>query len=191
MTFFKQDGSIVIYKGETSGIYPKDFKMREVSRTLFTDGLTFWAFVDVCRSEDAHTYTIISNTDKKAEKNEDGSYTYVMDSGNIRYHVFSDKGIQDKFYNQDIVAVMTTQEPDKVCRSYIQTLATESRCKEKDQIFVECFTFEENNAIVDWKDNVLTVQNESNLYEIHVDTATYTVTVKSKNRTEEKVWELH
>lgn len=190
VTFFKQDGSVVIYQGETSGIYPKNLKMREVSRTLFTDGLTFWAFVDVCKSEDAHTYQIISNTDRKAEKNEDGSYTYVMESGNIRYHVFSDKAIHDKFYHQDIVAVMTTQEPDKVCRSYIQTLAIESDCKEKEQVFVECFTFEENATPVEWNNHVLTVQNGSRLYEIHVDAETCAITVKAKNKTEEKMWKL-
>ena len=158
VTTFEQDGSIVLYRAETTGIYPTALGMDEVSRMLFTDGLSFWIFADVCRSGKPHRYQLVSNTDRKAEEAEAGSFIYAMDTGNIRYTVFSDKELQTKQYQQEVVSVMTTQEPDKVCKTSIETLSFESCSMEKEQIFFECFTFEDDPAELKWEDKTLTVK---------------------------------
>ena len=43
---------------------------------------------------------------------------------------------------------MTTQEPDKVCRTDIRTLCAKSAEPQTCQIFYQCFTFEDNHAKV-------------------------------------------
>lgn len=164
VTHMEEDGSVVIYRGETAGIYPKALEMKEVSRLLFTDGLSFWIFADVCRSEKPHRYQLISNTDRKAEEVGKNRFRYPMDTGDIYYRVFSDKEIEAKQYGQEVVSVMTTQEPDKVCKTSIETLALESASMEKEQIFFECFTFEEEGAEVLWADGTLTVKRGDKEY---------------------------
>lgn len=165
VTTIKQDGSFVIYRGETSGIYPVEQQMSEVSRLLVTDGLAFWVFVDVLRSEKEHTYQIICNTDMEAECVECG-YSYTMKHGDIFYSVFSDKPVKAKKYTQQVESVMTTQEPDKVCRTTIQTLAVESCSKEKQQIFFECFTFDEEDTKVRLENGMLKIQRGQTVYEL-------------------------
>ena len=160
----EKDGSIVVYRGETTGIYPKSLNMKEVSRLMFTDGLAFWIFVDVCRSGEPHKYQLISNTDQRAVEAGKGSYIYPMDTGNIRYTVFSDTEMETRQYQQEVVSVMTTQEPDKVCKTEIETLAFESGFAVQEQIFFECFTFEEEETKLQWKDRTLTVTHGDKTY---------------------------
>lgn len=160
----EKDGSIVVYRGETTGIYPKALNMKEVSRLMFTDGLAFWIFVDVCRSGKPHKYQLISNTDQRAVEAGKGSYIYPMDTGNIRYTVFSDTEMETRQYQQEVVSVMTTQEPDKVCKTEIETLTFESGSAVQEQIFFECFTFEEEETKLQWKDRTLTVTHGDKTY---------------------------
>jgi hypothetical protein len=146
--YLEMDDSMVIYKGETSGIYPEALGMKEVSRLLFTDELFFFLFVDVCVSDRNHIYRIISNTDMPAQKQNDHTYYYPMETGGITYTVFSDQEICSEQYSQEIVSVMTSQEPDKLCRSYINTLSFQSAAPTKKQTLIECFTFDGTNTEV-------------------------------------------
>lgn len=164
VTAMEMDGDSVLYRAETTGIYPKALEMEEVSRLLFTDGLSFWVFVDVCRSRTSHHYEIISNTDLKAQKQGDGSYLYPLKSGAIRYQVFSHKTMQEKQYGQQVVSVMTTQEPDKVCKTEIETLTFETEAPEQSAVLMECFTFVENNAAVSFDGGKLTVKQKGKEY---------------------------
>lgn len=167
VTALKQNGDLVIYRADTSGIYPSSLKMKEASRLLLTDGLKFWIFVDVLRSDDPHIYEIISNTEPKAA-GEDGVFVYPMSSGDIRYQVFSDKAVCFRKYDQQIISVMTTQEPDKVCKTAIQTLATGSAEKECTQVFFECFTFSDEKTAVHFDNGVLKVEHDGKAYELSV-----------------------
>ena len=146
VVYFEPDDSMVVYKGETSGIYPEELGMKEVSRLLFTDQLYFFLFIDVCMSDREHTYRILSNTDMTAQKQDGHTYYYPMETGGITYTVFSDHGICSDQYTQEIVSVMTTQEPDKLCRSFINTLSFQSASPTKKQTFIECFTFDGMNT---------------------------------------------
>lgn len=166
VTTIQMDGDLVLYRAETSGIYPRQMEMNEVSRLLFTDGLSFWVFVDVVRSEKTHHYQLISNTDTKAVAAGTGCFRYAMDTGNILYTVFSDQNTRVEQYRQDVVSVMTTQEPDKVCRTTMETLSTESSAIEERQMFFECFTFEGKGTELLWTDRTLTVKHGGKQYVI-------------------------
>lgn len=163
----KMDGRIVIYRGETSGIYPSALNMKEVSRLLFTDGLKFWVFVDVCRSDTEHIYSLICNTDKKAVEKGLGHFVYEMESDPLVYQVFSDRGVQWKTYGQKVESIMTSQEPDKVCRTDIQTLVTESCSKERAQIFYECFSFAEECPEIRMEEDGLRIRQNGKAYQIY------------------------
>lgn len=169
VTSMEQDGTVVVYRGETTGIYPKEQEMKEVSRLLFTDGLSFWIFADVCRSEKPHLYQLISNTDLQAEAISQNCYRYPMETGPIRYTVFSDKEMTSRQYGQEVVSVMTTQEPDKVCKTFIKTLAFESAAPSKEQIFMECFTFEDEKTELDWDGRTLTVGHGDKKYMVTIN----------------------
>ena len=51
MTAFKQEKNLIIYRAETAGIDLEELQMEEVSLVFVTDGLAFWVFVDICRSQ--------------------------------------------------------------------------------------------------------------------------------------------
>lgn len=165
--YVKIDEKIVIYKGETAGIYPNALAMKEVSRLLFTDGLSFFVFIDVCSSEIEHKYQIISNTDLAAVQKEENVYCYPMEHGNMIYTVYSDQEIAAKQYTQEVVSVMTTQEPDKVCTTVINTLAFESVNKVKKQCFVECFTFEADGTQIVYEAGMLSIRHKEKVYRIY------------------------
>ena len=112
VTKFQTEGSLVLYRGETAGVYPAKQEMQEVSRALITDGLRFWVFVDLLRSTQSHTYSLICNTDRRAQL--DGqTAVYPLMGGELSYHVYSDRPVCQKQYQQQVESVMTTQEQDK------------------------------------------------------------------------------
>lgn len=168
VTRMEQDGDFIIYQGETSGIYPDALEMQEVSRLLFTDGLSFFVYVNRFRSDKAHQYQVIANTDMPAVECGSFAYTYPMKTGMLNYTVFSDKGIVTGQYTQEVVSVMTTQEPDKVCKVCMNTLSHQSKFKEKEQVILECFTFDEENTTVLFTDGILCVINHGTRYEYHI-----------------------
>lgn len=157
------DGSLTLYRGETSGIYPKELEMREASRLFVTDGLRFWFFVDVMRSAKPHTFEIIRNTDMPAELTGDGAL-YRMPSGTVRCRTWSDKPIRLQQYEQSVVSNMTPQEPDKLTRSDMKTLSLSSGTPETAQVFYECFTFEGSGAEACFENGVLTVKLDGRRY---------------------------
>ena len=101
-------------------------QMQEVSRVLVTDGLGFWLFADIFNSQKSHIYSVICNTDPLPCPQEKG-YRYPMETGDIRYQVFSSAPTETRQYEQQVVSVMTTQEQDKLCRTCIHTLSTDSQ----------------------------------------------------------------
>lgn len=186
VTHFETDGQVVIYKGETAGIYPDELQMTEVSRLLFSDQLAFFIFIDVCKSELPHQYRIISNTDMEARPQSDGSYLYPLKSGCIKYTVFSDNEIKAVQYQQEVVSVMTTQEPDKVCKSSINTLAFETAGRVKKQMFIQCFTFESEPVRLQLEQGSLLVIRGEKRYRLEwqVDQASQRITVTDADGTE-------
>lgn len=168
VTRMKVDGSLVIYRAETSGVYPKDQEMQEVSRMLMTDGLDFFVFVDVFRSSKTHIYTLQSNTDMPAVRQKDG-WLYHLESGDIKYSVLSDKALSCRKYGQQVISVMTTQEPDKVCRTDIQSLAVCSAEPCAMQWMVECFTFVSDDVAFGMENGVFTLTHGEASYQIVLD----------------------
>ncbi len=128
-------GSLICFRGDNAMIYPPDKRMQEVSRILVTDGLRFLCFVDRFRSEQAHIYRVLANTDEPAQCRGD-FFHYARPA--TRYYVKSMQPIRTEQFGQTVTGVMTTQEPDAVCRSEISTLAVENQAPAKEAVFFEC-----------------------------------------------------
>ena len=135
MTKFQTEGSLVLYRGETAGVYPAKQEMQEVSRALITDGLRFWVFVDLLRSTQVpHLFSDLQYGPKGAVGWTNGRIPLMGEE--LSYHVYSDRPVCQKQYQQQVESVMTTQEQDKKCRTEIQTLATCSSAPEKSKSFL-------------------------------------------------------
>lgn len=167
VTAVEVQGSLVLYRGETAGVYPLEQEMDEVSRLLVTDGLKFWVLVDVLHSRKPHVYAALCNTESKAVPTGD-AFRYPLETGELRLQVFSDKLTQVRQYQQQVAAVMTPQEPDKLTRTTIQTLRVESAKAERDQVFFQCFTFSDSAAEVTAQGRSLTVTHEGQIYRVDV-----------------------
>jgi len=167
VTKIQTEGSMVLYRGETAGVYPANQEMQEVSRVLMTDGLRFWVFVDVLRSLQPHIYTVICNTDVQSRRDELSAW-YPLQGGDLRYQVFSDRPFQQKQYQQHVSSVMTTQEQDKKCETDIQTLATHSQEPEEEQIFFECFSFANEPVRVEYRERSLHLECGGCSYQVEV-----------------------
>ncbi len=161
------EDDMVFYRAETSGVYPKPQQMREVSRTLVTDGLKFWVFADVLRSDREHIYSVICNTDAKPSIS-DGQFRYSLGDTQLEYKVYSSSALSCRQYAQKVVSVMTTQEPDKKCEVNLQTLAVESAAPQKNQVFFECFTFSDQPANIQLQGDALWLECDGRAYKIAV-----------------------
>ena len=162
------NNGLVLYRGETAGVYPENLKMKEVSRLLVTDQLKFWVFADVFTSEREHRYEVVCNTDPQGRLEKDG-VIYSMATGDIRYQLFSQAPVRQRQYPQKIVSIMTSQEQDKVCRTSMNTLITETEQPQLSQVFFEVFTFESSKASVQVHGQSLTLSCEGTNYQITVD----------------------
>ena len=134
---------------------------------LVTDGLGFWLFADIFNSQKSHIYSVICNTDPLPCPQEKG-YRYPMETGDIRYQVFSSAPTETRQYEQQVVSVMTTQEQDKLCRTCIHTLSTDSQTPQTSQVFLECFTFAGSEAKVCCQQGMLRLEWNGNVYKLTV-----------------------
>lgn len=162
----EEDG-LVLYRAETAGVYPKNQKMREVSRTLITDGMKFLVFADVFYSDEAHIYSTICNTDQRATES-GGNFRYCLGNQPLIYQIFSDQTVAYQQYNQHVTSVMTTQEPDKKCEVNIQTLAAASEEKQYSQVFFEYFTFADHPCEIQMQDRSLCLYCDGKTYRVDV-----------------------
>ena len=120
----------------------------------------------MCVSDRDHIYRIISNTDMPAQKQNDHTYYYPMETGGITYTVFSDQEICSDQYTQEVVSVMTTQEPDKLCRTFINTLSFQSAAPTRKQTLIECFTFDGMNTEIIFNGENLHVRHGDKDYQL-------------------------
>jgi hypothetical protein len=153
---FYTDQKITLFSAETASMYPEALGMKSVSRFVFTDKLDFVLMIDSFSSNQFHTYSIVSNTDSKAQEEREGRYTYQ--NGKAVYTVLSDKDIEPTYQENKIVSVMTTQEPDKVCTVLQQCLIHSSVEKQNRQMFIECISLFKGELQISYYNGVIVVK---------------------------------
>ncbi len=138
VTHFTEENGVITYTGETQKIYPDALQMREVSRSFFTDNLEVMFFVDRLVSDVPHKYSTIQNTCAVGERVADNAFAYTVNGEAWHYTVHADTAVAPRQYDQTIIGVMTTQEPDKVCRADIKTLRFDTVLPSETAVFFEC-----------------------------------------------------
>lgn len=188
---FFTKGDLTGYYANTAGIYKEENKMSEVSRTFFTDDLEFMVFMDRFTSETEHKYGVISNTCQEATKLSSNTYSYEVNGQELQYSMHCSHTMTQKQYDQTVIGVMTTQEPDKVCRSDIKSLyfETEQACKEA--VMFECFVpkninvvYEQNKVTIEGKKQYQCIAREGfTQYGITSDASMYIIVTQDGNTT--------
>lgn len=138
--YFATDERVTFFKGENHRIYPLELKMKEVSRFVFTDNLSYFIMIDQFSSELEHTYTAIFNADSFPIR-QGNQFRYHSLLETLDYQCFSETKLDYRTYQQEVKSVMTTQEPDKYCRTVLHTLAIDSE-KTKNQTFVHTMSLD-------------------------------------------------
>ncbi|MFI3227697.1 MAG: DUF4962 domain-containing protein [Clostridia bacterium] len=155
---------LTIVKSDNTKIYPLDLKMKEVSRSFIAnEALDFVIFIDKFASEDEHIFSVVCNTE--SELVGDAIKTMPMGDKEACYIATSADAVTRESKEQKIVAVMTTQEPDKVCKVDICTQLTSSAKPIKEQVMVEVIAFSES-ATISYEGDVVKVCTKDNTYEI-------------------------
>lgn len=143
--FFEENNKTTIFEAEASGIYDSDLEMNNVSRLVLTNNLDYILTLDNLNSNLEHKYSKIFNFDNKAEKVGDKLIIKGL-KDNLECSYFSDRSTEQESYIQTVKAVMTTQEPNNFCMSYLYTSKEEGTSKVKDQKFISLFNFDDTKV---------------------------------------------
>lgn len=150
---------LYIAKLSNQAIYPLEFRMNEVSRTLISDNLDYIIYINRFVSEDKHIYQSIINTEPKAIKDKNKN-VYNIKNGleSMKYMAYFDSDYIIKEYVQDVSGIMTTQEPDKVCKTTLYTLEAKTLTPCKEAIGVEIINL--NNVDIRYENNRVIIDNK-------------------------------
>ena len=143
----KYENGLLSFMSDAHRFYPLDLQMKEVSRFVVSDGKSFVAFIDTFDSDKEHLYSALCNT-YEVPKAIDGVNSYEYPDTAMFYHVLplsttetECPQIEKKLQVHEVVSVMTTQEPDKVCKVTMQSLSHTSKTPVKKVKMLEVISF--------------------------------------------------
>jgi hypothetical protein len=142
---FRNEESYVYCIGETSKMYKKDLKLRRYARhILYMKQSSYFILLDELKSDIEHTYTWIMHSDVyplvRGNK-------FFYENGPSKMSVFNLSPMETtyKLLENNVKAVMTTQEPDKCREAKMKTLHIENKEKVKDMYFLNVLAPESIN----------------------------------------------
>lgn len=136
--------------GETSATYKKDLKMTRLARDVIYTKRGHIILIDEMHSELPHQYTFAMHADVFPSK-DDNNYSYQIGLASMDLTCVTDKEVTDKMYENNVRAVMTTQEPDKFRETKMKTLHISNDDPVKKQAFITVlkpFSSNEENTMV-------------------------------------------
>ncbi|MFI3252462.1 MAG: DUF4962 domain-containing protein [bacterium] len=143
LEYFYNNKDLTIFKGQTAKTMDTELEMTDVSRLVITNNLGYIVMIDSVASNKEHTYQTVLNADTYPKEN-NGTYTYTDSLEKMEYSVTSDKDITASQFNQEVKAVMTTQEPENYCQVFMKTLSFSSSNKVKEQKFYQVYNLNES-----------------------------------------------
>jgi len=154
----KYENNLLTFNSEAHNLYPKELQLKKVERRVICDNKDFVAFVDSFESDTAHIYSCLCNTNEKAlavtnDTEIKNCLKYHYPETQMCYYIIpieentNNNPFLPTFATYSITSVMTTQEPDKVCHSDIQSLKHETKQKFKKYKMVELITYKDNLKI--------------------------------------------
>lgn len=164
----KDDFTYIV--GETSKTYKPELKLKRFARHVINTGKPYFIIMDELDSQAPHTYTFIMYGDIYPSIN-DQVFTYQYDNSICTLHNVSPVSTKHEFVDNNVRAVMTTQEPDKFRETQMKGLYI-SNC--------------EPSKMCHFLNVLIPEQSESSLYDVvRINQETcFGVEVSSKNESE-------
>jgi hypothetical protein len=132
---YKTNDSYTYIVGETAKTYKKSLALKVFKRHVLYTNKSYYIMLDELESTDEHVYTWVMHSDA-FPKNKDNKWHYQYGYGEMDLYHYSDVETEHAFVENNIVAVMTTQEPDKVRKLKMKGLHISNTVKKKAISFI-------------------------------------------------------
>lgn len=132
---FKNEESYVYIVGETSKMYQKDLKLKRFARHVIYTKKSYFIILDELESDLEHTYTWIMHSDVYPAICEN-EFLYENGPAQMRIYDVSPSEMEYNLLENNIRAVMTTQEPDKFTENKMKALHISNKNKMKSLNFL-------------------------------------------------------
>lgn len=113
--------------GETAKQYDKTLSLDSFKRRLIHTDSGYYILLDTLASEKAHTYTWMMYADHYPTS-KDGHHSYKNGFSNLDLYHYSTASTECDFVDNNVRAVMTTQEPDKFTENKMKGLHISNTC---------------------------------------------------------------
>lgn len=132
---FKNEDSYVYVVGETSKMYDKDLELERFARHILYTKKSYFIILDELESNKEHEYTWIMHSDVFPEVCEN---EFLYENGPAQLKIYNVSPIETDYrlLENNIKAVMTTQEPDKFTENKMKTLHIFNINKTKNSNFL-------------------------------------------------------
>lgn len=123
---FKNEDSYVYVVGETSKMYEKDLKLNRFARHVLYTKKSYFIILDELKSDLKHKYTWIMHADVFPTVGEK-EFLYENGPAQMKLHDVSPIDTEYKLLENNVRAVMTTQEPDKFRETKMKAIHISNR----------------------------------------------------------------
>lgn len=132
---FKNEDSYIYVVGETSKMYDKDLELKRFARHILYTKKSYFIILDELESNKEHEYTWIMHSDV-FPKVSDNTFLYENGPAQMKLYNVSPITTEYKLLENNIRAVMTTQEPDKFTENRMKALHISNKNKMKNINFL-------------------------------------------------------
>lgn len=132
---FKNEDSYIYVVGETSKMYDKDLELKRFARHILYTKKSYFIILDELESNKEHEYTWIMHSDV-FPKVSDNTFFYENGPAQMKLYNVSPITTEYKLLENNIRAVMTTQEPDKFTENRMKALHISNKNKMKNINFL-------------------------------------------------------
>jgi len=136
------DDDYVYIVGETAKTYKKEMKMQSCKRQVLYSSLGFFIIYDELVSENDHFYTWVMHGDTKpeslkvSERDNLSGLHYENGPGSMDVYQWASQPVSLQQLENNVKAIMTTQEPDKYSETRMKTVHVTSDIKSKSMEFI-------------------------------------------------------
>lgn len=145
--YFYNYNEITCFKANNQRIYPLELKMKEVSRTIFTNNLEYIILINNFKSNINHFYQNVLNLDSEIKKIDSSKYLISGSLNSLNYYLFSKENLNVTTSINEVKSVMTTQEPNNFCFTKMFTFIGQNINPIKHYCNIEIFAKEKHKIV--------------------------------------------
>lgn len=147
---FRNEEDYVYVVGETSKMYKKELKLRRFARHVLHTKKSYFIVMDELMSDDPHRYTFVLHSDVFPQVQQNGEFLYENGPAQMKVINVSPVETEYELLENNVRAIMTTQQPDKFRECRMKTLHISNKSKQKDLCFLNVImpSKPDDNALV-------------------------------------------